>query len=61
MDLRKMNLKDIEAEADKAKAELAKRILHVRVGEDKQSHMIRGLKRYISQINTIKKQPTNEK
>lgn len=59
-DLRKMNGEGLEKEAAKAKAELAKNILHVRVGEDKKSHTISSLRRYIARINTVKLEiPTN--
>ncbi|MBU0981429.1 50S ribosomal protein L29 [Patescibacteria group bacterium] len=53
-DLRKMNVKDLSTEETAAKAELAKIALHVRVGEDKKSHMVKGLRKYIARINTVK-------
>lgn len=55
-DLKKMNIKDLEKEMQNAELDLASRTQHVRVGEDKQSHMIGRLRKYIARIKTIKPQ-----
>jgi len=59
-DLKKMSKSDLDKEIIKAQGELSKRRLHVRSGEDKQSHMIAKLRRYIARINTLKTATTHE-
>ena len=60
-DLKKMDLKGLNEERSKAKIEIANRKIHVRLGEDKQSHMIKGIKNYIARLNTIITTKNNEK
>ncbi|MBI4127169.1 50S ribosomal protein L29 [Candidatus Peregrinibacteria bacterium] len=56
-DLKKLSEKDLGAELLGAQKEVAQRKLRVRLGEDKQSHMITGIKKYIARINTLKNSP----
>lgn len=56
-DLKKLSEKDLEAELRKSQTEVAHRKLRVRLGEDKQSHMITAIKKYIARINTLKNSP----
>ncbi len=52
-DLKKMNAKDLIGLLNKSLAELSHLKLHVKSGEDKQSHRITELKKMIAQINTL--------
>jgi len=52
-DLKKKSKSDLAKEIQKAQAELSQRRLHVRSGEDKQSHMIADLRHYIARIHTL--------
>lgn len=54
-DLRKLSAKDLNAELVKVNMDLAHRKLHVRLGEDKQNHLIKAMKKYIAQIKTLAK------
>lgn len=56
-DLKKLSAKDLQAELIKSSTEVAQRKLRVRLGEDKQSHMITGIKKYIARIITLKNSP----
>lgn len=52
-DLKKLSTKDLAAELVKVNMDLAHRKLHVRLGEDKQNHLIKGMRKYIARIKTL--------
>lgn len=51
-EIRKLSPKDLSAEIVKSEEELAKRRVKVRLGEDKQNHMVGAIKKYIARLNT---------
>ncbi len=53
-ELKKLSPKDLLAEKEKSETELAKRRLKVRLGEDKQNHMVGAIQKYIARTNTLK-------
>jgi len=50
-----MNEKDLRAELTKSSKELFSARMKKEVGELKQTHLIKALRRYIAQINTVAK------
>ncbi len=65
VELRKLNLKDLNAELQKARRNWLSAKLSVKMSQDKKSHLITANKRYIAQILTLmnalaKQEPTEE-
>lgn len=55
-ELKKLNQKDLVKEARITEDELIKRKIHVRLGEEKQSHLIKKTRRYLARNKTIQTQ-----
>lgn len=53
-DLRKLNAKELEEEVQKSKIELLKLRLSVAARQNKETSKLKGLRKYVARINTIK-------
>ena len=51
-EIKKLSPKDLNAEIIKSETELAKKRIKVRLGEDKQNHMVGAIKKYIARLKT---------
>ncbi|MEK9167075.1 MAG: 50S ribosomal protein L29 [Patescibacteria group bacterium] len=51
-EIKKLSPKDLNAEIAKSETDLAKRRIKVRLGEDKQNHMVGAVKKYIARLKT---------
>lgn len=51
-EIKKLSPKDLSAEIAQAENELAKKRVKVRLGEDKQNHMVGAIKKYIARLKT---------